>query len=70
MLPKLFKVFNSVARLNEKIGVNLTHHDINWVYSCHDSKGMRLWGFIFKLGSPRLGWNLVFLKLTRAWTRD
>ena len=37
----LFKIVNSVARLNEKMGVNLTHHDINWVYSCQDSKGTR-----------------------------
>ena len=25
----LFKIVNSVARLNEKMGVNLTYHDIN-----------------------------------------
>ena len=35
----LFKVVNSVAQINKKIGVNLTHHDINWVYSCQDIKG-------------------------------
>lgn len=29
---------NSVAQLNENMGVNLTYHDINWVYSCQDSK--------------------------------
>ena len=35
----LFKVVNSVAWLNKKMGINLTHHDINWVYNCHDSSG-------------------------------
>ena len=27
--PSLFKVVNSVAWLNKKMGINLTHHDIN-----------------------------------------
>lgn len=37
--PNLFKVVNSVAWLNKKMGINLTHHDINWEYNCHDNSG-------------------------------
>ena len=39
----LFWVVNSVARLNEKMGVALTHHDNNKVYSCQDSKDTRFY---------------------------
>ena len=29
----LFKILGSVDALNRKIGVNLTHHNVNWVYN-------------------------------------
>ena len=32
--PNMFRVLGSVDTLNEKIGVNLTHHDINLMYNC------------------------------------
>ena len=32
--PNTFKILGSVNTLNEKVGVNLTHHDVNWVYNC------------------------------------
>ena len=31
--PKMFRILDSVDVLNEKMGVNLAHHDVNWVYS-------------------------------------
>ena len=31
--PNMFRVLGSVDTLNEKIGVNLTHHDINLMYN-------------------------------------
>ena len=30
----MFKTLHSVDVMNEKMGINLTYHDINWVYSC------------------------------------
>ena len=30
-----FRILGSVDALNEKMGVNLTHHDVNWVYNHH-----------------------------------
>ena len=30
----MFRILGSVDTLNEKMGVNLTHHDVNWVYNC------------------------------------
>ena len=30
----MFTILGSVDAMNERMGINLTHHDINWVYSC------------------------------------
>ena len=30
----MFRILGSADTLNEKLGIYLTHHDINWVYSC------------------------------------
>ena len=37
----MFRILGSVDALNEKMGVNLTHLDINWVYNCQHLKGQR-----------------------------
>lgn len=29
----MFRILGSVDTINDKMGINLTHHDINWVYS-------------------------------------
>ena len=31
--PNMFRILGSVDTMNERMGINLTHH-INWVYSC------------------------------------
>lgn len=35
--PNLFNIVNNIAWLNEKMNIDLTHQDMNRVYSCHDS---------------------------------
>ena len=30
----MFRILGSVDALNENLGIQLTHHDVNWVYSC------------------------------------
>ena len=30
--PNMFRILGSVDTLNEKVNVNLTHHDINWYH--------------------------------------
>ena len=37
--PNMFRVLGSIEALNERINLNLTHHDVNWVYSLHNLKG-------------------------------
>ena len=32
--PNVFRILGSVDALNEKMGINFTHHDVNWVYNC------------------------------------
>ena len=33
--PNLFRVVGSVDALNEKMGLNLTWHNVVWMYECH-----------------------------------
>ena len=33
--PNMFKILGCVDALNERMGFNLTHHDINWIYNLH-----------------------------------
>ena len=42
----MFRILGSVDALSEKIGVNLTHHDINWIYNCHKLTGQ---GYYLKI---------------------
>ena len=37
--PNMFKIFGSVDALNERMGLNLTHHDVNWIYNPHHLTG-------------------------------
>ena len=37
----MFRILGSVDAINDKMGVNLTHHDVNWVYSCQNNKEAR-----------------------------
>ena len=31
--PNMFRILGSVEALDEKIGLGLTHHDVNWIYN-------------------------------------
>ena len=33
--PNLFRVLGSMDALNEQMGLNLTWHDVIWMYECH-----------------------------------
>ena len=37
--PNMFRVLGNVGALNERMGLGLTYHDINWVYNLHHLKG-------------------------------
>ena len=35
----MFKVLGSIEVLNERMNLNLTHHDVNWIYNLQNLKG-------------------------------
>ena len=37
--PNMFRVLGSIKALNERMNLNLTHHDVNWVYNFFLSDG-------------------------------
>ena len=39
--PNMFRVLRSIEALNERMNLNLTHHDVNWIYNLHNLKGQR-----------------------------
>ena len=47
--PNMFRILGSVDALNEKMGVNLTHHDVNWIYNRHKLIGQ---GYYLKTRVP------------------
>ena len=36
--PNMFRVLGSIEALNERMNLNLTHHDINWIYNLQHLK--------------------------------
>ena len=36
--PNMFRVLGCIEALNERINLNLTHHDINWIYNLQNLK--------------------------------
>ncbi|XP_050290491.1 uncharacterized protein LOC126728748 [Quercus robur] len=47
--PNMFRVLGSIEALNERVDLNLTHHDVNWVYNLHHLKGQ---GYYLKSRYP------------------
>ena len=71
----MFRILGSVDALNEKMGLNLTHHDVNWVYNLHHLKGQRYYlktrypevRLISYLPDSNKGMNNDFLIVSREW---
>ena len=47
--PNMFRVLGSIEALNERMNLNLTHHDVNWIYNLHNLKGQ---GYYLKSRNP------------------
>ena len=37
--PNMFRVLGSIKALNKRMNLNLTHHDVNWIYNLQILKG-------------------------------
>ena len=71
----MFRILGSVDALKEKMGLGLTHHDVNWIYNLHHLKGQ---GYYLKsrylevrliqyLLDSNKGLNKDFLIISREW---
>ena len=71
----MFRVLGSIEVLNKKMNLNLTHHDVNWIYNLHHMKGQ---GYYLKSRYPEVrliqclltsnkGLKEDFLILSRGW---
>ena len=49
--PNMFRVLGSIEALNERMDLNLTHHDVNWIYNLHNLKGQ---GYYLKSRQPEI----------------
>ena len=49
--PNMFRVLGSIKVLNERMNLNLTHHDVNWIYNLHNTKGQ---GYYLKSRHPEI----------------
>ena len=38
--PNMFRVLGSIKALNEKMNLNLTHHNMNWIYNLFKRAGV------------------------------
>ena len=78
MCPNLFRILGRVDTLNEKMGLNLTHYDVNWVYNLHHLKGQGYYlknrylevRLILCLLESNKGMNKDFLIVSGEWHDD
>ena len=71
----MFKILGSVDAINKKMGINLTHHDINWVFSCQRNNKAGYYlktrvpvvGLISCLPETNKGMDDDFLIILREW---
>ena len=47
----MFRVLRSIEALNERMNLNLTHHNVNWIYDLHNLKGQ---GYYLKSRHPNI----------------
>ena len=47
--PNMFRILGSIEALNGRMNLNLTHHDVNWVYNLYNLKGQ---GYYLKSRYP------------------
>ena len=73
--PNIFRIWGSVDALNKRMALNLTHHDVNWIYNLHHLKGQ---GYYLKSRYPEVrliqclpnsnkGLNKDFLTVLGEW---
>ena len=65
--PNMFKILGSVDAINDKMGINLTHHDINWIYSCQRYNEA---GYYLKTRVPAVRLISCLLEMNKGMDKD
>ena len=63
----MFKDLGSTEVLNERMNLNLTHHDVNWIYNLHHMKGQ---GYYLKSRYPEVRLIQYLLTLNKGLNED
>ena len=62
----MFRILDCVDALNEKMGLRLTHHDVNWCYNLQYLKGK---SYYIKARMTRFGSFNVSLSLAKGYIK-
>ena len=65
--PNVFRILGCVDALNEKMGLGLTHHDVNWIYNLHHLKGQ---GYYLKSRYPEVRLIHCLLESNKGLKKD
>ena len=65
--PNMFRILGSVDALNERMGLGLTHHDVNWIYNLQHLKGQ---GYYLKSRYPKVRLIQCLLDSNKGLNKD
>ena len=65
--PNMFRMLGSIEVLNERMNLNLTHHDVNWIYNLHHMKGQ---GYYLKSRYPEVRLIQCLFTLNKGLKED
>ena len=65
--PNMFRILGSIDALNEKMGLNFTHHDVNWIYNRHRLSGQ---GYYLKTRYIEVRLISCLLDSTKGMNKD
>ena len=65
--PNMFRILGCVDAFNERMGLNLTHHHIYWIYNLHHLKGQ---GYYLKSRYPEVRLIQCLLNSNKGLKKD
>ena len=65
--PNMFRILGNIDAFKEKMGVNLTHYDVNWVYNHHKLTGQ---GYYLKTRVPAVRLISCLLEPNKGMNKD
>ena len=66
-VPNVFRILGCVDGLNEKMGLQLTYHDVNWVYGLRHLKGK---GYYLKIRQLKVRLIQCFPESSKGLNKD